>query len=83
MYRTYGFRHEIWGFLFFGCCTVLVIAFTCFFALETSGVALEDVDLIFGPDVSFAAKKKSYEELRRASGRSHGHGQGEEWYFLV
>lgn len=55
-------------FLFFGCCTVLAIAFAYFFVPETKGVQLEDMDLIFGPDVSIIATKarRNYEETRNA-----------------
>jgi MFS family permease len=70
---VYSLPHMVLGikygtFLFFGCCTVLAIAFAWFFVPETKGVALEDMDLIFGPDVSIAAKKamRNYEELRDA-----------------
>lgn len=55
-------------FLFFGCCTVLAIAFAWLFVPETKGVQLEDMDLIFGPDVSIVATKarRNYEEIRNA-----------------
>lgn len=58
-------------FLFFGCCTVLSIVFAWLFVPETKGVQLEDMDLIFGPDVSIMARKarKNYEDalLSRAA----------------
>jgi hypothetical protein len=55
---TYG------TFLFFGCCTVLAIAFAWFFVPETKGVQLEDMDLLFGPDVPIIAShaRKHYLE---------------------
>jgi MFS family permease len=55
-------------FLFFGCCTVLAIVFAYLFVPETKGVALEDMDLIFGRDGSIVAKKAmlNYEEVRNA-----------------
>jgi len=59
---TYG------TFLFFGCCTVLAIAFAWFFIPETKGVQLEDMDLLFGPDVSIRAQvaSRNYQEHRKA-----------------
>ena len=55
-------------FLFFGACTVLAIAFAWLFVPETKGVQLEDMDLIFGKDVSIMAKQamRNYEEAVRA-----------------
>ena len=70
---VYSLPHMIIGikygtFLFFGACTVLAIAFAWFFVPETKGVQLEDMDLIFGPDVSIVATKarQNYEEVRNA-----------------
>ncbi|KAJ4304629.1 hypothetical protein N0V90_000155 [Kalmusia sp. IMI 367209] len=70
---VYSLPHMVLGikygtFLFFGCCTVLAIVFAWLFVPETKGVQLEDMDLIFGPDVSIVAKKamRNYEELRDA-----------------
>lgn len=59
---TYG------TFLFFGCCTVLAILCAWLFVPETKGVQLEDMDLLFGPDVSIRASKarESYLEARDA-----------------
>ncbi|KAH8883071.1 general substrate transporter [Thozetella sp. PMI_491] len=55
-------------FLFYGCCTVLAIAFAYFFVPETKGVQLEDMDLLFGPDVPIFARqaRRNYEEHRAA-----------------
>ncbi|KAM0326352.1 hypothetical protein ACHAQA_006954 [Verticillium albo-atrum] len=78
---VYSLPHMILGitygtFLFFGCCTVLAIAFAWFFIPETKGVQLEDMDLLFGPDVPILAKhaKRNFQEARlaRASLRDGG-----------
>lgn len=70
---VYSLPHMVLGikygtFLFFGACTVLAIVFAYLFVPETKGVQLEDMDLIFGPDVSIVAKKarRNYEEVRSA-----------------
>ncbi|KAF2655721.1 general substrate transporter [Lophiostoma macrostomum CBS 122681] len=70
---VYSLPHMVLGikygtFLFFGCCTVLAIIFAWLFVPETKGVALEDMDLIFGRDVSIVAKKarRNYDEVRSA-----------------
>jgi MFS family permease len=70
---VYSLPHMVLGikygtFLFFGCCTVLAVAFAWFFVPETKGVQLEDMDLIFGPDVSIMAGKAmhNYELARNA-----------------
>ena len=59
---TYG------TFLFFGVCTVLAIAFAWLFIPETKGMHLEDMDLLFGPDVPVLARKarRNYLEHRTA-----------------
>jgi hypothetical protein len=44
-------------FIFFGTCTVIAFLFAYFLVPETKGVAIEDMGLIFGPDVSIIAKK--------------------------
>ncbi|KAJ5087801.1 hypothetical protein N7456_011417 [Penicillium angulare] len=65
---VYSLPHMIKGigygtFLFFACCIVLALLFAYFFIPETKGVAMEDMDLIFGPDVSIIATKarKNYD----------------------
>lgn len=70
---VYSLPHMVLGikygtFLFFGSCTVLAIAFAWLFVPETKGVQLEDMDLIFGPDVSIIATKarRNYDEVRSA-----------------
>lgn len=70
---VYSLPHMVLGitygtFLFFGACTVAAIVFAWFFVPETKGVQLEDMDLIFGPDVSIVAKKamRNYDECRNA-----------------
>jgi MFS family permease len=70
---VYSLPHMVLGikygtFLFFGSCTVLAIVFAYLFVPETKGVQLEDMDLIFGPDVSIIAKnaRRNYEEVRNA-----------------
>ena len=47
---------------------MLAIAFAWLFVPETKGVQLEDMDLIFGKDVSIMAKQamRNYEEAVRA-----------------
>lgn len=59
---TYG------TFLFFGCCTVLAVLFAWYFVPETKNVQLEDMDLLFGPDVSIFANKarKNYIDTVKA-----------------
>ena len=53
-------------FLFFACCTALAFVFAYLFVPETKGVAMEDMHLIFGPDVSILATKvqKNYDTHR-------------------
>ncbi|KAH8660054.1 general substrate transporter [Xylariales sp. PMI_506] len=70
---VYSLPHMVIGitygtFLFFGCCTVLALLFAWFFVPETKGVQLEDMGLIFGPDVSIVATKarSNYVENIRA-----------------
>ena len=70
---VYSLPHMVLGikygtFLFFGCCTVLAVAFAWFFVPETKGVQLGDMDLIFGPDVSIMAGEamRNYEMARSA-----------------
>lgn len=68
---VYSLPHMITGigygtFLFFACCTVLAFVFAYLFVPETKGVAMEDMHLIFGPDVSILATKarKNYDTHR-------------------
>lgn len=44
-------------FLFFGCCTALAFLFAYLFVPETKQVMMEDMELLFGPDVSVWASK--------------------------
>ena len=55
-------------FLFFGTCTVIAFFFAFFFVPETKGVALEDMDLLFGPDAPLFARAawKSYVDAKQA-----------------
>jgi len=80
---VYSLPHMVLGikygtFLFFGCCTVLAVAFAWFFIPETKGVQLEDMDLIFGPDVSVRAGKAmhNYEMARSARAVISGEKRG-------
>lgn len=68
---VYSLPHMITGigygtFLFFACCTVLAFIFAYLFVPETKGVSMEDMHLIFGPDVTvFATKaRKNYDTHR-------------------
>jgi hypothetical protein len=59
---VYSLPHMITGieygtFLFFASCTVLAFVFAYLFVPETKGVAMEDMHLIFGLDVSLIATK--------------------------
>lgn len=63
---TYG------TFIFFGSCTVVAFCFAFLFIPETKGVALEDMDLIFGvgaPMFAIPARKR-YEESTAAGLRA-------------
>lgn len=53
-------------FYFFAACTLVALVFAWLFVPETKEVALEEMDFIFGPDVSIFASKarKSYQEFR-------------------
>ncbi|KAF2084976.1 putative sugar transporter [Saccharata proteae CBS 121410] len=55
-------------FLFFGSCTVAAFVFAYLFVPETKGVALEDMELIFGPGVSLLARnaRRNYEDAHAA-----------------
>ena len=44
-------------FIFFGTCTVVAFLFAYFLVPETKGVKIEDMGLLFGPDVSVFAHK--------------------------
>lgn len=59
---TYGI------FIFFGSCTVVAFLFAYFFVPETKGVALEDMDLLFGADAPLFARaaRKRYLEAKEA-----------------
>lgn len=65
-YMVLGIRYGT--FLFFGACTVFAIIFAYLFVPETKGVQLEDMDLLFGPDISIVANKarRNYEDARNA-----------------
>lgn len=69
---VYSLPHMIRGigygtFLFFGVCTVCAFIFAYFFVPETGGVMIEDMQYIFGPDVTIFAKgaRKNYENSVR------------------
>ncbi|KAH7031468.1 general substrate transporter [Microdochium trichocladiopsis] len=57
-------------FLFFGACTVVAIVFAWLFVPETKGVQLEDMDLLFGPDVSVFAKQAHANYTRAVGARA-------------
>ncbi|CAK7221289.1 hypothetical protein SBRCBS47491_004477 [Sporothrix bragantina] len=70
---VYSLPHMILGisygtFLFYGAWTVVAIVFAFLFVPETKGVQLEDMDLLFGPDVTVFAipAMRNYEEALRA-----------------
>jgi MFS family permease len=85
---VYSLPHMILGiqygtFMFYGCWSVIAIAFTWFFIPETKGVQLEDMDLLFGADVSVFARPamRNHEEARLARtmvAQEKGQG-GENW----
>lgn len=61
---VYSLPHMIDGigygtFLFFACCTVVAFVFAYLCIPETKGVVMEDMKLLFGPDVSILAHKAS------------------------
>ncbi|KAJ5104918.1 sugar transporter [Penicillium alfredii] len=55
------------AFYFFAACTVVALVFAYIFVPETKGVPLEEMDTLFGPDVSvFAVKaRRNYRGFRR------------------
>lgn len=55
-------------FLFYGSCTVVAFFFALFFIPETKGILMEDMELLFGPNVSVFAKaaQKNYELMHSA-----------------
>ncbi|KAL1616740.1 hypothetical protein SLS56_011306 [Neofusicoccum ribis] len=55
-------------FLFFGSCTVLAFIFAYLFVPETKGVALEDMDLMFGEGAPLLARnaRRNYENAHKA-----------------
>lgn len=68
---VYSLPHMIEGisygtFFFFAACTVCAFAFAYFFIPETKGIPIEDMDLLFGRNVSVFASKatKHYLEHR-------------------
>ncbi|KAJ3533336.1 hypothetical protein NM208_g6030 [Fusarium decemcellulare] len=72
---VYSLPHMVLGitygtFLFFGSCTVLAILFAWFFIPETKGVQLEDMDLLFGQDVSILAPTARQNYLRGIEARA-------------
>lgn len=56
-------------FYFFGSCTVVALIFAYLFVPETKGVPLEDMGVLFGPNVSILAVKaqENYQEFRRST----------------
>lgn len=59
---TYG------TFIFFGTCTVIAFIFAYLFVPETKGVALEDMDIMFGSGAPLLARsaRKRYDEAHEA-----------------
>ncbi|KAL5337258.1 hypothetical protein BJX70DRAFT_399903 [Aspergillus crustosus] len=55
-------------FYFFAACTIVALVFAYLFVPETKGVPLEEMDLLFGPDVSLFARpaRRNYEEAKEA-----------------
>ncbi|KAI9929619.1 hypothetical protein AWENTII_009376 [Aspergillus wentii] len=55
------------AFYFFGACTLVALAFAYMFVPERKGIPLEDMNHLFGPDVSsFAGKaRQNYQDFRR------------------
>lgn len=56
-------------FYFFGSCTVVALVFAYLFVPETKGVPLEDMGVLFGPNVGILAVKaqENYQEFRRST----------------
>lgn len=54
-------------FYFFAACTIVALLFAYFFIPETKGVALEEMDFLFGKDVSIYAPAawRHYQEFKR------------------
>ncbi|KAI1048842.1 hypothetical protein LB505_012856 [Fusarium chuoi] len=69
---TYG------TFLFFGACTVLAIIFAWLFIPETKGVQLEDMALLFGPDVPIFASQARDNYLQGIAARALDERDGEK-----
>ncbi|KAF2729167.1 general substrate transporter [Polyplosphaeria fusca] len=70
---VYSLPHMIAGitygtFIFFGSCTVVAFFFAFFFVPETKGVALEDMDIMFGNGAPIWARaaRKRYDEAHEA-----------------
>lgn len=59
---TYG------TFIFFGACTVVAFIFAYLFVPETKGVALEDMDIVFGVGAPILARsaRRRYDEAHAA-----------------
>ncbi|EWY82192.1 hypothetical protein FOYG_14309 [Fusarium oxysporum NRRL 32931] len=72
---VYSLPHMIIGitygtFLFFGACTIFAIIFAWLFIPETKGVQLEDMDLLFGPDVPILASRARDNYLQGIAARA-------------
>ncbi|KAL7758503.1 hypothetical protein ACKLNR_010930 [Fusarium oxysporum f. sp. zingiberi] len=72
---VYSLPHMVIGiaygtFLFFGACTVFAIIFAWLFIPETKGVQLEDMDLLFGPDVPILASRARDNYLKGIAARA-------------
>ncbi|RKK09013.1 Quinate permease [Fusarium oxysporum f. sp. narcissi] len=72
---VYSLPHMVIGitygtFLFFGACTVFAIIFAWLFIPETKGVQLEDMDLLFGPDVPILASRARDNYLQGIAARA-------------
>ncbi|KAJ4301119.1 hypothetical protein N0V90_003209 [Kalmusia sp. IMI 367209] len=70
---VYSLPHMIAGitygtFIFFGSCTIVAFFFAYFFVPETKGVALEDMDIIFGNGAPLYARaaRRRYDEAHEA-----------------
>ncbi|KAI1011929.1 hypothetical protein LB503_004720 [Fusarium chuoi] len=83
-FRTLGMAfcicvHITYGtFLFFGACTVLAIIFAWLFIPETKGVQLEDMALLFGPDVPIFASQARDNYLQGIAARALDERDGEK-----
>ncbi|KAG4272697.1 hypothetical protein FPRO04_10439 [Fusarium proliferatum] len=80
---VYSLPHMVIGitygtFLFFGACTVLAIIFAWLFIPETKGVQLEDMDLLFGPDVPIFASQARDNYIQGIAARALDERDGEK-----